>query len=242
MTEEKEEKKITNFTVPILVVLLAVAAFLAGAFFTRIQYLEKGKAGTAQVTPTPEVAAGQPTPVILGAEGIAKIAETGQVLGEEKAKVTIVEFSDFQCPYCARYTTETFPQIEKDYIKTGKVRYIFHNYPLTFHQYAQKAAEAAECAGNQGKFWEMHDKMFEIQEKLTVADLKAYATSLGLNSSEFASCLDSGTLKDKVQADLDLGQSVGVEGTPAFFINGKLVAGAMPYENFQSMIEEELGK
>ncbi|MFZ5366121.1 MAG: DsbA family protein [Patescibacteria group bacterium] len=235
-----EEKKITNFTVPILVVLLAVAAFLAGSFFTRIQYLEK-KPGTAQVSPTPE-AAGQPTPVVLGEEEIAKLVETGQVKGEETAKVTMVEFSDFQCPFCARYAKETFPQIEKEYIKTGKVRYIFHHYPLSFHQYAQKAAEAAECAGEQGKFWEMHDKIFANQEKITVADLKKYAQTLELPLADFNSCLDSDKYKNKVQGDVSLGGSVGVSGTPAFFINGRLVSGALPYENFKVIIEEELGK
>lgn len=237
-----EEKKITSFTVPILITLLAVASFLAGTFFTKIQYLERGKAGTAQVTPTPEVAAGQPSAEVLGAEQMAKLVETGQVLGEEGAKVTIVEFSDFQCPYCAGYATETFPQIEKEYIDTGKVRYIFHNFPLTFHQYAQKAAEASECAGEQDKFWEMHDKIFANQEKITIADLKQYATALGLDSTDFNSCLDSNKFKDKVQADLELGESVGVSGTPAFFINGRLVAGALPFESFQQVIEEELGK
>lgn len=235
-----EERKITSFTTPILVALLVVAAFLVGAFFTKIQYLEKGKGGTAQVSPTPAEVAEQPA--VLGAEQIAKLTETGQVLGEEKAEVMMVEFSDFQCPFCARYAKETFPQIGKEYIKTGKVRYIFHHFPLSFHQYAQKAAEASECAGEQGKFWEMHDKIFENQEKISVADLKKYALELGLNSSDFNSCLDSGKFKNKVQTDLNLGQSVGVQGTPAFFINGQLVSGAQPFANFKTLIDAELEK
>lgn len=233
--------RMNNKVLVFIVVLLAVASFLAGAFFTKVQYLEKGRLQTAQVTPAPQAAA-QPSPTVLGVEQVAKLTEGGHAKGQATAKVVMVEFSDFQCPYCGRYATETFPQIDKDYIKTGKVRYIFYHYPLTFHQYAQKAAEAAECAGEQGKFWEMHDKLFKTQDKLTVADLKQDATTLGLNAANFNTCLDSGKYEDQVQADFTLGQNVGVQGTPAFFVNGKPISGAQPIENFKQVIEEELKK
>lgn len=226
----------------ILVVLLAGVSFFAGTLFNKVRSLEGGKEpAVAKVTPPPQAAA-RPTPAVLGAEQIAKLAETGQVKGNKDAKVTIVEFSDFECPFCSRYSTETFPQIDKTYIQTGKVRYVFHNFPLPMHANAQKAAEAAECAGAQGKFWEAHDKLFANQENLTLADLKQYAASLGLKTADFNTCLDSGKFKDDVAADLSLGQSVGVSGTPAFFINGKLISGAMPFENFKQAIEAELAK
>lgn len=225
----------------ILVILLAGVSFFAGTLFNKIRSLEGGQKGSVQVTPAPQAAA-RPTPQVLGVELIAKLGETGQAKGKETAKVTMVEFSDFQCPYCGRYSSETFPKIDKEYIQTGKVRYVFHHYPLPFHQNAQKAAEATECAADQGKFWEMHDRLFVDQEKLAVADLKQYATTLNLRTSDFNACLDSGKYQNKVQDDLKLGQSVGVNGTPAFFINGRLVSGAQPFESFKQIIEEELGK
>lgn len=225
-----------------IVVLVAAASFLAGSFWGRSQSLEK-QLGTqgGQTTPTP-VAQAQPTPTVLGEEALSKIYQSGWAKGNKEAKVTIVEFSDFECPYCGRYATETFPQIDKGYIQTGKVRYVFHHYPLPFHQSAQKAAEATECAGEQGKFWEAHDKLFGNQQALSVANLKSYASSLGLRTADFNACLDSGKFEAKVKADLALGTEIGVRGTPAFFINGKLVSGAQPFANFKQIIEEELGK
>jgi len=113
---------------------------------------------------------------------------------------------------------------------------------LPFHQYAQKAAEAAECASEQGKFWEMHDKLFAKQEKLTEADLKGYATNLGLDTTKFNTCLSSGQFTDGVQADMELGQGMGVNGTPSFFINGKFVSGAQPFASFKAIIDAELNQ
>jgi len=224
----------------IIIVLVAIAAFLGGATFT--QYQQKGAGPKVGVTPSPTAQKPTEQPTILGEEQIAKLVETGHSKGDQNAKITIIEFSDFQCPYCARYVTETFPQIEKEYIATGKVFYVFHQYPLPFHQYAQKAAESAECAGEQDKFWEMHDKLFANQDKLTEVDLKGYAANLGLDTSKFNTCLSSGQFTDSVQADMELGQSMGVNGTPSFFINGKFVSGAQPFESFKAIIDAELGK
>lgn len=224
----------------IIIVLVAIAAFLGGATFT--QYQQKGAGPKAGVTPSPTAQQPMEQPTVLGEEQIAKLSATGHTMGKENAKITMIEFSDFQCPYCARYVTETFPQIEREYIETGKVLYIFHHYPLPFHQYAQKAAEAAECAGEQGKFWEMHDKLFADQEKLTEADLKTYAANLGLNTSQFNTCLSSGQFQDEVQADMELGQSMGVNGTPSFFVNGKFVSGAQPFASFKQIIDAELNQ
>jgi protein-disulfide isomerase len=167
------------------------------------------------------------------------------VKGSKNAPITIVEFSDFQCPFCARFYTQTLPSIEENYIKTGKVKFIYRDFPLNFHQYAQKAAEAAECADEQGKFWEYHDILFQKQSEWSsagVEKLKEYAQNLGLDTAKFNECLDSGKYAGEVQKDYSDGSNYGVTGTPTFFINGIEVVGAQPYSVFQQIIEQELNK
>src|SRR6185295_517597 len=144
-----------------------------------------------------------------------EVATTGPSKGPANAPVTIVEFSDFQCPFCSRLTP-TLKQVEQKY--GDKVRLVFSQYPLPFHQNAQKAAEASLCAADQGKFWEMHDAMFAHQDALGVDQLKAKAAELGLNAEQFNSCLDSGKTAATVQADMKEGSAAGVNGTPAMFI------------------------
>jgi|SaaInlStandDraft_4_1057021.scaffolds.fasta_scaffold16076_2 protein-disulfide isomerase len=162
------------------------------------------------------------------------------VKGDANAPVTIVEFSDYECPFCGKYVQETYPSIVNEYINTGKVKYVFRDFPLSFHQNAQKASEAAECAGEQGKYWEMHDYLFANQDYLAVENLKGYAKDLGLDTAEFNDCLDSGKFADEVEADLLDGQAYGVSGTPAFFINGKLISGALPFAAFKAEIDAAL--
>jgi protein-disulfide isomerase len=163
----------------------------------------------------------------------------GPARGPEQAKVTIVEFSDFQCPYCSREIS-VIEQLMKDY--DGKVRLVFRNFPLEFHPFAAKAAEAGACAADQGKFWPLHDKMFGNQGKLGVDDLKTYAKDLGLDVTKFNHCLDSGEKHDAVTEDQKAGQAAGVAGTPAFFVNGLFINGAQPYEQFKHAIDRELNK
>jgi protein-disulfide isomerase len=159
--------------------------------------------------------------------------------GPEDAAVTVIEFSDFQCPYCARFYSETLTQIIENY--GDRIRFVYRDFPLTsLHANALKAAEASECADDQGKYWEYHDLLFQNQAALDVDSLKSYATSLGLDTAAFNECLDSDTHKDEVRKDLEDGVAAGVQGTPAFFINGQLVSGAQPYANFQSAIETAL--
>ncbi len=167
-------------------------------------------------------------------------AEEDAVKGSKNAPVTIIEFSDYQCPFCAKFYLETFPQIEESYIKTGKVKFVYRDFPLGFHQFAQKAAEASECADEQGKFWEYQDKIFKNQQVLDIANLKQYAKDLGLDAAKFNDCLDSGKMASEVQKDLKDGQSYGVDGTPAFFINDIFVGGAQPFSVFQQVIEQAL--
>jgi protein-disulfide isomerase len=159
--------------------------------------------------------------------------------GPKSAPIQIVEFSDYQCPFCGR-VEPTIKQIEDKY--NGKVHFSFKNFPLPFHQHAQLAAEAAEAANAQGKFWEMHDKMFANQTALERADLEKYASEIGLDMNKFKSDLDSGKWKDAVNKDVEYGKTVNVNGTPAFFINGHFINGAMPYEAFAQVIDEELKK
>lgn len=164
------------------------------------------------------------------------------VKGDKNASVTIIEFSDFECPFCVKFYSQTLPQIEEEYIKTGKVKFVYRDFPLSSHANAQKAAEAAECADEQGKFWEMHDLLFEKGVSSGASSFKEYAEELGLNTKKFSDCLDSGKYEEEVQKDFADGQSYGVSGTPAFFINGIELVGAQPFSAFQQIIEQELSK
>ena len=166
-----------------------------------------------------------------------QVAATGPARGPEAAKITIVEFSDFECPFCSR-ALPSVDRVMKEY--EGKVRLVFRQYPLDFHPHAGKAAEAALCAADQGKFWELHDKMFASQKDLEVDKLKGYAKTAGVDSVKFDKCLDSGEKKAAVDADQKQGSEAGVNGTPAFFINGVLLSGAQPFEKFKDVIDREL--
>ncbi len=161
----------------------------------------------------------------------------GPSKGPDTAKVVIVEFSDFQCPFCSRAAT-TVDQVMEQY--AGKVKLVFRQFPLDFHAEAPKAAEAGLCADDQKKFWEMHDAMFKNQDKLKVEDLKAHAAAIGLDAAKFNECLDSGKKKAIVDGDMADGKKVGVSGTPAFFINGQMLSGAQPLEAFKEVIDAEL--
>jgi protein-disulfide isomerase len=174
----------------------------------------------------------QPYRVELNNEGAPSKGPAG-------AKVTLVEFSDFQCPFCSRFFP-TLKQVEENF--GDKVRIVYRQFPLTnIHPNAFKAAEASLCAHDQGKFWEMHDMMFQDQKRLTVKDLKAFAGRLGLNQKKFDTCLDTGRYTEQVQEDLKEGNRVGVTGTPAVFVNGVVLeGGAAPYEVVAKAIEKEL--
>jgi protein-disulfide isomerase len=162
--------------------------------------------------------------------------------GSPDAPVVIVEFSDFECPFCATFYGSVMKQIEEDYIDTGKVKLVYRDFPLPFHSKAQKAAEAAECAYEQNNFWGMHDIIFENQDAIDISDLKKYAVSLGLDSELFNGCLDSGHYADEVQKDFQYADNIGVTGTPTFFINGEKIVGAQPYSVFKSVIDKKLAE
>ena len=160
------------------------------------------------------------------------------VKGPKNAPVTIVEFTDFQCPFCKR-SQDALRQIESVY--ADKVKLVARQYPLPFHNRAKPAAEAALCALEQGKFWEMRDKLFDKQE-LSDADFTRYAKEIGLKEKKFAACLAEHKYAARIDGDIADGQRFGVRGTPHFFINGTPISGAQPFENFKSVIDDELAK
>jgi protein-disulfide isomerase len=189
--------------------------------------------------PTPE------NPIIVSIDG-------GAVKGDKSAKVTLVEFTDYQCPFCSRHFRDTMPQIENDYVKTGKIRYVLRDFPLeSIHPLAFKAAEAANCSGEQGKYWEMHNRLFANQNALAAAQLPSHAQAVGLDAAKFKTCLDSGKYAAKVLKDLAEAQKAGVNGTPTFFVGltdskgseikvVRKIVGAQNYAAFKAAIDSLL--
>ncbi len=186
-------------------------------------------------------AGGAPAPAAPDAR-VDVSADDDPFLGDADAPVTIIEFSDYECPFCGRFFAQTLPEMKREYIDKGLVKLVYRDFPLSFHPNAQKAAEAAECAGDQGKYFEMHDKIFENQQAIGVANLKAYAADLSLDTAAFNDCLDSGKFAQEVKDDFADGQAAGVSGTPSFFINDKKLVGAQPFEAFKAVIDAELAE
>jgi protein-disulfide isomerase len=162
---------------------------------------------------------------------------SGPSKGPATAPITIVEFSDFECPYCVR-AEPTVKELLAKY--PGKIKLVYRDFPLPMHARAPKAAEAAHCAGDQGKYWEMHEKLFANATKLELTDLKGYARDVGVDGGKFDRCLESGEKAQVVEKNKKAGEDVGVTGTPAFFINGRSLAGAQPLEAFTAIIDQEL--
>ncbi len=225
--------KFWKVTTVVLIVLLAVFMWRGGN--------GNGSAatgGAAANVPTPGAPAPSAAPVDMKA-----LVDDDDVLGKKDAPVTIVEFSDYECPFCARFHTQTFGELKKQYIDTGKVKFVYRDFPLSFHQNAQKAAEAAECAGNQDKYWEMHEKLFTQGVAGGVTAFKQYAKDIKVKDQKaFEKCLDEGETASEIRKDFSDGQRVGVQGTPAFFVNGQEISGAQPFQVFQQLIDAELAK
>ena len=138
------------------------------------------------------------------------LADDDDVKGDKNVLVTIVEFSDYECTFCARFYSETLGQIDREYIKTGKVKFVYRDFPLNVHPNAQKAAEAAECAGEQGKYYEMHNKLFEQGVKGGIASFKEFAKDIGIDATKFNNCLDSGQMAAEIQKDMKDGAAAGI--------------------------------
>lgn len=166
-------------------------------------------------------------------------ADDDPVEGSKDAPVTIIQFAEYQCPYCGR-ANETVNQLLKDY--DGKVKFVFRDFPLGFHDRAIPVAIAANCAGQQGKYWDVHDRIMSNQRALSDADLDRIAQEVGLNTSDWAVCRKDPNIEAEIRKDMEAGSALGVEGTPAFFVNGMFLNGAQPYDRFSTLIDAELGK
>ncbi len=227
MTEERSGKSSAMF-MPLAIVI--AGAIIAGA----IIFSNKGSDVGNDVKGEPKQA------VNANEEAVVNVsADDDPVKGDSNAKITIIEFSDFECPFCQK-VEPTLKKIMDKY--AGKVKLVYRDFPLAIHKNAQKAAEASQCADEQGKFWDYHGLLYANQKALTIADLKKYAVDLKLDATKFNECLDSNKFADEVKKDLADGEAAGVDGTPAFFINGRKIVGAQPYEAFEKIIEEELKK
>lgn len=174
------------------------------------------------------------------------ISEGDPILGEKDAPISVVEFSDFECPYCKKASQSTVGGLKNSQMfKNGEINLIYKHFPLSrMHPDAQKAAEASECANNQGEFWEYHDKLFRNQNSLGISSLKQYAKELGLDTEEFNSCLVNGDEEDKVKSDANIGRNAGAKGTPYFIVINKetgetqSASGAIPWQQLKSAIEQ----
>ncbi|KKU04432.1 MAG: DSBA oxidoreductase [Parcubacteria group bacterium GW2011_GWA2_45_30] len=226
------DKKENTFFIP-------AAIIVAGALIAfAVVYSNRGGMAVPQLKKM--AAAGESA---SSAQVLGDLADDDPALGNPSAPVTMVEFADFQCPFCARMFSETLPQIKEKYVKTGKVKFVYRDFPLSsIHQFAQKAAEAGECADEQEKFWQYHDILYSRQQQLSNENIKKWADEIGLDIAQFNQCLDSGKYMDEVAKDLADGQAAGVTGTPGTFVNGRLVSGALPYAQFEAIIEAELKK
>jgi len=239
---EKKDSSRSNISVPISIIIagliIAGAVILNGG--TGKKNTSTGQTAQVQALPSnPEPSSlptGQPSTV-----QIFEITKDNHIRGDFNAPITLVEFSDFECPFCAKHYP-TLKKIMNDY--QDKVRLVYKHFPLSFHPNGQKAAEASECADEQGKFWEYHDKLFEnlATSGYSLANFKQWAKDLRLNSGKFNECLDSGKFAQKVQADFQEGSQKGVTGTPATFVNGQLISGALPYASFKQVIDSILNK
>ncbi|MCU0294289.1 MAG: DsbA family protein [Thermoanaerobaculaceae bacterium] len=167
------------------------------------------------------------------------VSDTDPSRGPAGAPITVIEFSDFQCPYCGR-VQPTMQRLRLNYGE--RLRVVFKQLPLAMHQHARAAAEASLCAGQQGKFWEMHDWMFANQTRIAPDAFKAAATELKIDSEAFAKCVDSKAMAGKVDEDMKAAEGLGITGTPAFLVNGRLIEGAQPFEAFQDVIDDELAR
>lgn len=233
----------------IKVIFLIVGAFVIGSLWTKVQYLEKTKNQPINNAPIPQTPTDNGSPVKVS-------VDDDPVLGDKNAKVTLIDFSDYECPFCKRYFTDTYPQLKKDYIDTGKIKIVFRDLPLNFHANAAREAEAAECARKQGGdtvYFQYHDQIFTKTTSngtgLALDQLPIIARDLKLNVNQFQQCLDSGEFKSEVEKDLADAAMVGATGTPTFFIgksttNGEIDAiklvGAQPYSAFKTIIDEKL--
>ncbi len=248
-----KEGDMSNKLVPLLLVIVIIGSFVVGTLYGKVSVYEKGATPGSGTTAAQNQAVGnqQAAPQVMPTEAPLSDEQWESVLenpvaekGNKNANVTMVEFTDYQCPFCARYYTDSYRQILSEYVDTNKIRYILRDLPLAFHPQAKPAALAARCAGDQNKYWEMHDVLFEKQTEWSNGEPKekfqAYAGEVGLNVTTFMSCYDSGKYNEAIDNEMTLANSVGATGTPTFIINGEKIVGAMPVDNFKQALDKAL--
>lgn len=249
MTDQIINSKLT----PVLVILLIIGSFFLGSLTTKVKMLEKGTvAGVAQGVNNNQPAAPAAQPP-QATKGVASI-DDDPILGDKNAPVTIIEFSDYECPFCKRHFDSTHQELVKKYIDTGKAKLVFRDFPLSFHDpMASKEAIAATCARDQGgdkKYYEFHDEIFKRTSSngngLDDAKIQKIASDLKLNINTFASCLSDTAKADEVKKDIADGSAAGASGTPTFLIgkstsdgniDGDLLVGAQPFAAFQAVMD-----
>ncbi len=237
------EQPRSNFT-PVLVILLLIASFFMGMLVTKVQYLQGGSTATAGTTGTTASTGTQPSPV----PGAKVTVANGDfpALGDKNAKVKVIEFADFQCPFCKQWFDQTESQLIKDYVNTGKVAFYFRDFAF-LGQESNFAGEAAYCANDQGKFWAWHDYLYSHQGQensgaFSKANLEGFAAAMGLDTNQFNSCLETDKYAKNVTDDTAAGQKATVNGTPTVFVDGIPLVGAQPYTALKAAIDQELAK
>ncbi|MCV0431555.1 DsbA family protein [Nitrosopumilus sp.] len=237
-----------------IIVLVGIASFFAGSFTTNLNSEQISDEDLEKALSKLELKLLQnQLPTKQEAAPVKISADNDPIIGDPNAPITIIEFSDFQCPFCARFHTQTLPTILEEYIDQGKVKLVFRDFPIqSIHPNALPASVAAECANEQGKFREMHDILFEKQNEWNNLEttqalnmFSQYSTSLQLDEETFDSCLTSGKHIEEIKKDLDDGRNYGVSGTPGFFVGNDQIGfvelkGAQPFESFKKIIEAQL--
>lgn len=237
-----------KFSSQLVYIVLLIAFLVIGYLFGKMEGTKEAASLAAVAPQAPAAAAPQAPAVPSPAEVMAKLtAGTYPPKGNQNAKVTVTEFADFRCPFCEKFFTDSESQLMKDYVDTGKVKFVFRNYAF-LGPASTVAANAAECANDQGKFWEMHDYFYKNQpaetdtSMYTVDNLTQIAGTLGMDTNKFHQCLSTNEFDKNQAADLAEGQSIGVSGTPTFYINGVQLVGAQPYSAIKTVIDQELAK
>lgn len=246
MASEIDKSKSTN---RILIVALIIASFFLGSLTNKVSYLEKGKTNLNTKTVLPEAAAPNDSTAQPAAGKIKPITDADHIRGNKNAKLSLVEYSDYECPFCKRFHP-TMQELLKTY--ENKIRWVYRHYPLSFHANAKIEAEASECVaelGGNDKFWEFTDKIFERTEAngtgFALDKLGPLASELGINQTEFQTCLDSGKYEKLVKDQIADGTAGGVNGTPATFVidskgNSQIVVGAQPIEALKTEVDKAL--
>ena len=255
-TEKLSVKKSTfNGLVIGLIVVVGIAAFFAGSYTSTLNSNQVSQEDLEEMMAKLELKILQNRLPAEQAKPPVKIsADDDPIIGNPDAPITIIEFSDFQCPFCARFHVQTLPSIYEEYIDQGKVKLVFRDFPIqSIHPNALAASVAAECANEQGKFKEMHDRLFDEQNEWNKLETSSalslfsnYAAEMQIKQDEFSSCITSGKYLDEIRKDLEDGRNYGVSGTPGFFIGNDEIGyvelkGAQPFDSFKKVIDAQLG-